>query len=92
MSRSGRKVVYTEERVRAMFARMRGELQAQHFRHLCAMSDLHRELAQTRAEFEQLKATVRTRQNAEAECRRLYRERDIARAQAAERNPVTPLQ
>ena len=35
---------------------------------------------------------TRARQAAEEECRRLYREREIARARAAERDPAQPLQ
>jgi len=38
-----------------------------------------------------LQAAVRARQNAEAELRELYRERAIARARAAERDPNAAL-
>ena len=39
----------------------------------------------------ELQATVRARQHAEAELAALYRERAIARARAAERDPALPL-
>jgi len=38
-----------------------------------------------------LRAAVRARTQAEAELRALYRERDIARARDAERDPTAPL-
>src|SRR5262249_37110257 len=66
-------------------------LSAMHFRYECRMADLHRELEQTRAAFEELKSIVRARQHAEQELAALHRERDIARAEAAERDPNAAL-
>jgi hypothetical protein len=77
---NGRKVLYTEDRVRALFARMRDDLSAMSFRHACAVADLERELAQTRADFEALKLTVRARVRAEQELDRLRAIRDATTA------------
>jgi len=40
----------------------------------------------------ELQTAIRMRRDAETEVRRLHRERSIARAQAAERDPAAPLQ
>jgi chromosome segregation ATPase len=60
---------------------------------------LKRELAETkrerdefRAAMRELQAAILARQQAEAELAGLYRERAIARARAAERDPAQPLQ
>ena len=60
---------------------------------------LKRELAWTlqslhelRADLAELKAAVLARQRVDAELADLYRERAIARARAAERDPAQPLQ
>jgi len=95
MSRSGRKVVYTEERVRALFSRMRSDLAAQHFAHLCELADVRKEVDAMRAELatlRELRATVLARQKAQDELTGLYRERSIQRARAAERDFSMPLQ
>jgi hypothetical protein len=51
------------------------------------LADLRRELEQVRAAFNELPATVLARHNAEAELVALHRERAIAQAWAAERDP-----
>jgi uncharacterized coiled-coil DUF342 family protein len=57
-----------------------------------------RELAETKADRDELRARLvelldayRARRAAEDEVRALHREREIARARAAERDPATPL-
>jgi hypothetical protein len=60
------KLLYTADRVRAMFARMRGELEAQHSRHLCEYASLRRELDALRAAYEALCGAVLEREKAEA--------------------------
>jgi hypothetical protein len=91
MSRNGRKLLYSANRVHALFARMRADLHDMHFEHLCELADLRRELDATRAALDDLRAAVLARQRAEAELACLYRERAIARARAAERAPTMPL-
>ena len=76
---------------RAALAECRADLSAMNFRHECAMADLQKRLAETRAEFDQLKAVVRVRQRAEKELAGLYRERELMRALRAERDPALPL-
>jgi hypothetical protein len=88
-----RKVLYTEDRVRALFARMRSDLHSLQFKHLCAIADLKREVDAMRAELAQLRelrAAVLARR--QAELASLYREREIALARATERDPSYPLQ
>jgi uncharacterized coiled-coil DUF342 family protein len=60
---------------------------------------LRRELAETKADRDELRARLvelldayRARRAAEDEVRALYREREIARARAVERDPAAPLQ
>jgi hypothetical protein len=91
MSRSGRRLVYTEERVRALFSGMRADLHTMNFRHQCELADLRRELNEVRTAYFELRAAVLARQKAEAELAGLYREREIARARAAERDPNAAL-
>jgi hypothetical protein len=86
--RNGRPL-YTEERVRMMFARMRGDLHAQHLRHLSEMIDLRRELERVRAAYNELRNAVLARQRGDAELAELYREREIERAQLTQRDPFT---
>ena len=59
---------------------------------------LRQELVETKHERDELRLrltelldAIRARQDAEAECRRLYRERDLERARRAERDPNRPL-
>ena len=95
MSSARRRPLYTEERVRAFVNRMRSDLAAQHFAHLCELADLRKEVDAMRAELatlRELRAAVLARQQAEAELRELYRERSIQRARAAERDFSMPLQ
>ena len=84
-----RPVLYTPQFV-AGFAHAlreaRADLHDQHFKHLCEMGDLLRELAALRAEVEHLRelnAVVLARHRAEAELAGLYRERSIQQALAA---------
>jgi hypothetical protein len=72
----GRRVLYTGERVRAMFARMRGDLHAQHSRHLCELTELRKELAGLRAAYEALRGAVLEREKAEANLELLRRDRE----------------
>jgi chromosome segregation ATPase len=51
-----------------------------------------RELQDVTSAFRELRMAVLARQHAERELASLYREREIARAQAAERDPAQPLQ
>jgi hypothetical protein len=78
-------------RAREQFADLRGQLHEMHFRHLCELADLRKELDETRAAFNELRAAVLCRQTAERELAGLYRARDIERARAAERDPALPL-
>jgi hypothetical protein len=73
-------------------AECRADLAQMNFRHQCALADLHRELDQTRAAFEELKDVVRRRVAAEAELASLRRERELMLALSAERDPAMPLQ
>ena len=70
-----------------------------HAHHSDCRTRLGWELAQTRKSLDEvrealreLQAAVLARQKAEAELAALYRERAIARARAAERDPAAPLQ
>ena len=90
--RNGRRVLVHPDAVRAMFARMRGDLHELAARHAAEVESLRRELDEVRALYAKLRSVSLARQNAEAELRELYREREIARARAAERDPVLPLQ
>ena len=67
------------------------DLHDMHFKHLCELADLRRELNATRAALDELRAATLARQQAEAALAELYRERAIARARAAERDPALPL-
>jgi len=90
---SNRRLLYSENRVRQLFARMRGDLHQQHLRHLCEMSDLRRELDEVRGLYAQLRAAVLARQNAEQELADLRRQRSLVEAWAAGvRDPATRLQ
>jgi hypothetical protein len=73
----------------------RADLHDQHFKHLCELADLQRELEALRAEVAQLRelrAAVLARQHADAELAGLYRERSIQQALAATRDESKPLQ
>jgi hypothetical protein len=59
-----------------MFAQMRGELEAQHHRHLREYAELRRELDEVRGQFEALCAAVRDREKAEVDLAVLHRDRD----------------
>lgn len=87
-----RKVLYTPDRVRQMFAQLRGEMHAQHAQHLCDLAELRCELNETKQAYFKLRNAVLARENAEAELAVLYREREIQRAQQTARDPMLPLQ
>ena len=83
---------------RRALAEARSELAAMDARHRHRHDDLLRqldevrsELDETRAAFQELRTIVRARQRAESELAELYRELEIARARAAEREPCQPL-
>jgi hypothetical protein len=88
MQRNGRRVLYTEERVRALFARMRDELNEMAVRHASEVAVLRTQLDEIRAQFDELRAVSLARQRTHAELVGLHRERAIQRARAAERDPV----
>jgi hypothetical protein len=66
--------LYHPDRVRAMFAQMRSELHAMHFKHLCELADLRRELDETRTALDELRAATLARQRAEADLELLRRD------------------
>jgi hypothetical protein len=80
--RSDRKLLYSADRVRVMFARMKADLVDQHERHLSEYAVLRRELDQVRAEYEQLRDAVLERQRAEAEVEMLKRTRAVIEGEA----------
>jgi ribosomal protein L29 len=55
------------------------------------MADLRKELDEVRAAYAELRAAVLARQHAVAELVSLYRERELARARAAKRDPNAAL-
>jgi hypothetical protein len=71
-----RRVLYTEERVRALFARMRTEMNGRHLEHLQELAALNRELAELRAAYEALRGAVLEREKAEAVLALLKRDRE----------------
>jgi hypothetical protein len=77
--------------LKALYDKARADLSAMNFRHECRIADLRHELNETRAAFEELRAAVLARQNAEHALASLYRERAIARARAATRDASAPL-
>ena len=56
------------------------------------LSQTKKSLHETLAALRELQDAVLARQKAEAHLRELYRERDIQRAERAERDPAAPLQ
>jgi hypothetical protein len=87
-----RRVLYSADRVHAMFARMRDELNDVAERHAAEVARLRAELDDVRAQFDELRSVSLARQRAHAELASLYRERSIARAQTAERDFAALLQ
>ena len=90
-----RRVLYSQQYIegyRNALQQAREELRELHFKHVCEMVDLRRKLDAAREEFHELKAVVLAREYAESELATLYRERELARAQAAVRDPMLPLQ
>jgi hypothetical protein len=77
---------------KAMLDECKADLARMHFEHQCRQADLRRELDAVRSELDALKDVVRRRHAVESELAELYRERSIARAQAAERDPTALLQ
>ena len=88
---SHNRVLVHPDKVRALFAKMRDDLHEMAARHASEVATLRAELDEVRAQFEELRSLSLARQNAEAELRELYRERGIARARAAERDPNAAL-
>jgi hypothetical protein len=91
---NGRRILYSPQYVqgfRVALAEARSDLHDMHFRHLCEIADLRRELDETRAALDELRAATLAREKAEYELRELYHERAIARARAAERDQAAPL-
>ena len=86
-----RRVLITPERVRAVFAQMRGELDEMAARHRAEVESLRRELDEIRARFDELRAVSLARSRAEVEVAELHRLREIGRARATERDPTMPL-
>jgi hypothetical protein len=70
------RLLYTADRVHAMFARMRSELEEQHSRHLYEYASLRRELDALRAAYEALRGAVLDREKAEAGLALLQRDRE----------------
>jgi hypothetical protein len=84
-------VLYSEEVVRRLFARMRQELADLDARHRAQLQRLYAELAEVCREHAELRAVSLARSKAEIELAELRRLRDIGRARAAERDPAQPL-
>jgi hypothetical protein len=55
------------------------------------LTDVRRQRDEALAMLDELRTAIRARHAAEAELASLYRERDIAKAQAAVRDPAAPL-
>ena len=91
MANSGRRVLYDEGTVRALFGKMREELREMGERHASQVAALRAELDQARAAFADLRSVVLARSKAEQELADLRRLRDIGRARAAERDPNAAL-
>jgi hypothetical protein len=92
--RNGRRVFSSPQYLqgfRNALRQARNDLRDLHWKHLYEMADLRRELDETRAALNELRAATLGRQHAEAELRGLYRERAIQRARAAERDPAAAL-
>jgi len=87
-----RRLLYTEERVRALFARMRSELHEMAARHASEQYRLRQELDEVRAQFDELRSIASARSRAETELDELRRLREIGRARAAQRDPMQLLQ
>ena len=79
-------------RERAALTSERDELKIENESLLRRIEWITRELADITASMRELRAAVLARQNAQAELTALYRERDIQRARAAERDLSAPLQ
>jgi hypothetical protein len=86
-----RRLVYSEDRVRLLFGRMRDELAEMHERHVAELTALRAELEGVRAAFDELRAVSLARSRAEVELAELRRLREIGRARVAERDPAQPL-
>lgn len=71
------RVLYTEERVREMFGRMRAELRELGERHAAEVAALRAELDGVRAAFDELRSISLARQRAEVEVAELCREPEM---------------
>ena len=87
----GRRLVYSEACVRALFGHMRQELVEMGERHQAELRRLHTELERVRSALDELRAAVIARQRGELELAELRRLQAIGRARTAERDPTAPL-
>jgi hypothetical protein len=71
-----RKLLYSEDAVRRIFAGLKAQLQAEHYRHLDELAELRCELDETKRAFEMLRTAVLQRTQAEADLELLKRDRD----------------
>ena len=81
-----RKQLYSPAYVYAVFDRMRDDLHKLAARHASEVAALRAELDEVRDLYARLRAASLARAKAEAELAVMYREREIARACATERN------
>jgi len=91
MANSGRRVLYDEGTVRALFGKMREELREMGERHAAEVESLRQELDGVRAAFEELRSITLARSKEELKLGELRRLQQIGRARAAERDPAQPL-
>jgi hypothetical protein len=86
-----RKVLNAEERVRALFGKMRAELHELADEHRAEVAALRAELDGVRAAFDELRSLALARQRAEADVAELRRLREIGKAKMVQRDISTPL-
>jgi hypothetical protein len=86
MSRNaGRRLLYTQDRVRALVRAMRADAAVSNFETLCELQDLKREIAELREILAMLVATART--EAEGNVARLRHELECVLARLHRRDP-----
>jgi hypothetical protein len=88
---TARRVLYSADKVHALFGQMRAELHEMAARHRAEVESLRRELDGIRALHDELRSVSLARSKAEIELGELRRLRDIGRARAAARDPAMPL-
>jgi ABC-type lipopolysaccharide export system ATPase subunit len=94
MRRDGRRVLYSPEFVagyRRALAEARADLADMSFKSACRHAELMHQLEQCRAELNELRIAVLARQEAEQIVAGLHRQRELARALGAERDPAQRL-